>query len=254
MRRVVPLILVTALVACGPPATSPVDYGAVFDGTGGRWVDLTHAFSEATIYWLLADRHSGLSAGGAGVRTHPGWLVLRVVSVRVGRARWHPSGCTDSLRRGWPDERPDPAFGAHRARGGGRRHRACDTGLPCVCGPPHRVGGGERSDSGRSDSLDPHRVGRPLEQPHGVSRDPPDWGRGGGGVALPRDQRRGGPLARGQPQHRRRRDRHPEHRPWPIYRLPRARDPSTPRASRASRTSPTSRRCQPQGATWSRCR
>ena len=51
MRRVVPLILVTVLVACGPPATSPVDYGGVFDGTGGRWVDLTHAFSESTIYW-----------------------------------------------------------------------------------------------------------------------------------------------------------------------------------------------------------
>ena len=51
MRRVVPLILATALTACGPPATSPADYGAVFDGTGGRWVDLTHAFSESTIYW-----------------------------------------------------------------------------------------------------------------------------------------------------------------------------------------------------------
>ena len=27
------------------------DYRAIFDGTGGRWVDLTHAFSESTIYW-----------------------------------------------------------------------------------------------------------------------------------------------------------------------------------------------------------
>ena len=48
MRRTVPLALVTALAACAPPAA---DYGAVFDGTGGRWVDLTHAFSELTIYW-----------------------------------------------------------------------------------------------------------------------------------------------------------------------------------------------------------
>ena len=48
MRCIVPLILVTVLAACESPAD---DYAAVFDGTGGRWVDLTHAFSESTIYW-----------------------------------------------------------------------------------------------------------------------------------------------------------------------------------------------------------
>ena len=48
MRHIVPLVIVTGLTACGPPAA---DYGAVFDGTGGRWVDLTQAFSESTIYW-----------------------------------------------------------------------------------------------------------------------------------------------------------------------------------------------------------
>ena len=48
MHRIAPLVLVTALTACQTPA---VDYAAVFDGTGGRWVDLTHAFSESTIYW-----------------------------------------------------------------------------------------------------------------------------------------------------------------------------------------------------------
>ncbi|HZD05996.1 MAG TPA: cyclase family protein, partial [Longimicrobiales bacterium] len=31
------------------PATP--DLSAVFDGTGGRWVDLTHPFSASTIYW-----------------------------------------------------------------------------------------------------------------------------------------------------------------------------------------------------------
>lgn len=36
------------LAACRP---MPADYSAVFDGSGGRWVDLTHAFSESTIYW-----------------------------------------------------------------------------------------------------------------------------------------------------------------------------------------------------------
>ena len=32
-------------------ASSEIDYSAVFDGTAGRWVDLTHAFSESSVYW-----------------------------------------------------------------------------------------------------------------------------------------------------------------------------------------------------------
>jgi kynurenine formamidase len=47
MRWSVPLVVL--LVACQPAA--PPDYDAVFDGSVGRWVDLTHAFSERTIYW-----------------------------------------------------------------------------------------------------------------------------------------------------------------------------------------------------------
>lgn len=34
--------------ACAPPAPDP---SGVFDGTGGRWVDLTHPFSASTVYW-----------------------------------------------------------------------------------------------------------------------------------------------------------------------------------------------------------
>ncbi len=48
MRRIVPLVIMTGLTACGPSAA---DYGDLFDGTGGRWVDLTHLFSQSTIYW-----------------------------------------------------------------------------------------------------------------------------------------------------------------------------------------------------------
>ncbi len=41
--------LALALVAaCQQP---PADYAAVFDGSAGRWIDLTHSFSESTIYW-----------------------------------------------------------------------------------------------------------------------------------------------------------------------------------------------------------
>jgi kynurenine formamidase len=40
--------MVVLALACRPAAP---DYGAVFDGTGGRWVDLTHSFGPSTIYW-----------------------------------------------------------------------------------------------------------------------------------------------------------------------------------------------------------
>ena len=42
------LALASSYAACAP---GPVDYGAVFDGTAGRWIDLTHSFAESTIYW-----------------------------------------------------------------------------------------------------------------------------------------------------------------------------------------------------------
>ena len=48
MRRIVLLVLATAVVGCQMPVD---DHSAVFDSTGGRWIDLTHAFSESTIYW-----------------------------------------------------------------------------------------------------------------------------------------------------------------------------------------------------------
>ena len=48
MNRFLVLGLGCWLGACAP---DPVDYGAVFDGRAGRWVDLTHAFGASTIYW-----------------------------------------------------------------------------------------------------------------------------------------------------------------------------------------------------------
>jgi len=56
--RVVLTILAVALVpvACTAPADdSPVDWSAVFDGSGGAWVDLTYAYSAETLYWPTAD-------------------------------------------------------------------------------------------------------------------------------------------------------------------------------------------------------
>jgi kynurenine formamidase len=42
-------VALLALAACSSPA--PPDYTAVFDGSAGRWVDLTYAFGPSTIYW-----------------------------------------------------------------------------------------------------------------------------------------------------------------------------------------------------------
>lgn len=48
MRLWTVLAMVLALSGCRPTAPDPP---AIFDGAGGRWVDLTHPFSEETIYW-----------------------------------------------------------------------------------------------------------------------------------------------------------------------------------------------------------
>ncbi len=43
-----------ALMGCQAPTGQP-DFSAVFDGSGGRWVDLSYAYSEETIYWPTAE-------------------------------------------------------------------------------------------------------------------------------------------------------------------------------------------------------
>lgn len=43
-------VCLAAMTGCAPGAEAP-DVSAVFDGTGGRWVDLTHPFSASSIYW-----------------------------------------------------------------------------------------------------------------------------------------------------------------------------------------------------------
>jgi len=48
MRPILRLTLPLLLAACTAPAP---DYAAVFDGTAGEWIDLTHAYGPSTIYW-----------------------------------------------------------------------------------------------------------------------------------------------------------------------------------------------------------
>jgi kynurenine formamidase len=52
MRTLATLAIVAIpLAACGPTEPPGPDVAGVFDGSAGRWVDLTHAFSESAIYW-----------------------------------------------------------------------------------------------------------------------------------------------------------------------------------------------------------
>jgi kynurenine formamidase len=43
-----------AIAGCQASSAQP-DYSAVFDGSGGRWIDLTYAYSEETIFWPTED-------------------------------------------------------------------------------------------------------------------------------------------------------------------------------------------------------
>ena len=70
MVRIAPLMLLVLLPACQP---STPDFAAVFDGSGGTWVDLTHSFSESTIYWPTDTLGFQLSEEAFG-QTEGGWF------------------------------------------------------------------------------------------------------------------------------------------------------------------------------------
>jgi kynurenine formamidase len=50
MRLLPTLVAISLCVGCGDNDETD-DIAAVFNGTGGAWVDLTHSFSAATVYW-----------------------------------------------------------------------------------------------------------------------------------------------------------------------------------------------------------
>ena len=54
MRELLTFLTLVSLARCGGPS-GETDYSAVFDHSAGRWVDLTYAYSDETIYWPTAD-------------------------------------------------------------------------------------------------------------------------------------------------------------------------------------------------------
>ncbi len=49
------VVVFALLLGCGPPEEAGFEVADVFTGAAGEWVDLTHAFSEETIYWPTAE-------------------------------------------------------------------------------------------------------------------------------------------------------------------------------------------------------
>ncbi|GMR12953.1 MAG: cyclase family protein [Gemmatimonadota bacterium] len=54
VRAGIPLA-VLVMTACGPAPDGTTDFSTIFDGGAGRWVDLSYAFSDETIYWPTAE-------------------------------------------------------------------------------------------------------------------------------------------------------------------------------------------------------
>lgn len=77
MRPIVPLALVLLVASgCAPEPDAAPDaavVASVFDGTGGRWVDLTHAFSDETVYWPTDTAGFRLTEEAYGT-TEGGWF------------------------------------------------------------------------------------------------------------------------------------------------------------------------------------
>ena len=48
-------VAVVVLGACQTPPPAFPDFGAVFEGSAGAWVDLTYSYSEEAIFWPTAD-------------------------------------------------------------------------------------------------------------------------------------------------------------------------------------------------------
>ena len=64
------------LAACAAPPDAPgggADLSAVFDGSAGEWVDLTHAYDSSTIYWPTDTAGFQLQELAYG-RTEGGWF------------------------------------------------------------------------------------------------------------------------------------------------------------------------------------
>ncbi len=99
MRHAVLVICLLPMLGCAPSAT---DYRAVFDGTGGRWVDLTHSFSPSTIYWPTDTAGFELEELSFGP-TPGGWFYASYRFASAEHGGTHLDAPTDPLRRGRVD-------------------------------------------------------------------------------------------------------------------------------------------------------
>ena len=221
MRRLASLVLLAAVGACAPDATPTLDYRAVFDGSGGRWIDLTHAFSESTIYWptdaagfQLDELAFGPTEGGwfyASYRfasaEHGGTHLDAPIHFAEGRltadqiplsALMGPAAVIDVT----PRVTPDYLVSVDDLKSWEAMHGDIPAGAILLI----RTGWASRW-SDRTAYL-----GTDLTGEAAVAE-----------LHFSRHRRGGGPVARGQPRHLRRWHRHTQYRPRPVSGLPRSR-------------------------------
>jgi kynurenine formamidase len=56
MRRFISVTLSALILgACQPSPPAAPDLGAIFDASGGQWVDLTYAYDQESVFWPTAD-------------------------------------------------------------------------------------------------------------------------------------------------------------------------------------------------------
>ena len=208
------------LAGCqAPPGQS--DYSAVFDGSGGRWIDLSYAFSEETIYWPTEDgfRLDELAYG----ETEAGYFYssYRISTAEHGGTHLDapihfsrggmsaeqipldrliaPVVVVDVSARATPDYRIDVAgsggVGASPRSHSRRRDSAFADGVGSTMARPAQLLGNGAHGSGS-------RLGAPLSR-HSSGCSPLDYRS---------TKRRCGGY------------RHPQHRLWPVFRVRGPRD------------------------------
>jgi kynurenine formamidase len=201
MTRALPLVLLLA----GCTGEGP-DHAAVFDGRAGRWIDLTHAFSESTIYWPTDTAGFQLDTLASGP-TPGGWFYASYAFSAAEHGGTHLDAPL------------------HFAEG---RLATDEIPLSGLIGPAAVVDVSERADPDYLVSVEDltRWEGEHGELPNGgILLLRTGWGarwddrtaylgtsltgRSGGRAALPGALRGGGRVARREPRHRRGRDRHP---------------------------------------------
>jgi len=101
MNRMAACIASVLLIGC---QHGTADLSTVFDGSGGRWVDLTHAFNAASIYWPTDTQGFQLERLAYG-RTEGGWFYASNRFAAAEHGGTHLDAPIHFAEGGWTNDR-----------------------------------------------------------------------------------------------------------------------------------------------------